>query len=249
LNNAIKYTQHGGIKLTLDQVDIEGRAYYSISVADTGIGISAKNVTTIYEAFRQESEGYNRAFEGTGLGLHITRRYIDLLGGFIDLESEPGVGSVFTIFIPKNENDSQAAGNTTGISNKNTEIAGKEDKLLKVLYVEDDADHREFVCIFLKDLYEINTAFDGPTSIRLCNEKMYDIILMDINLGHKMNGLEAMKEIRKIPGYQNTPIAAVTANAMVAQKNEFLSEGCTHYLSKPFNKKKLVEFLETMKSV
>ncbi len=246
LNNAIKYTQHGGIKLTLDQTDIEGKAYFSISVADTGIGISAKNVSTIYDAFRQASEGYNRAFEGTGLGLHITRRYIDLLNGFIDLESEPGEGSVFTIFIPKNDNAGPATENIADFAWENPE---KDDRLLKVLYVEDDADHREFVCLFLKDLYEIQTANDGPESIRLAKEKLYDIILMDINLGTKMNGLEAIKEIRKIPGYQNTPIAAVTANAMVAQKNEFLSEGCTHYLSKPFNKKKLVEFLETMKSV
>jgi len=246
LNNAIKYTQVGGVTITLDETQKNGKPYFSVSVKDTGIGISARNISMIYDAFRQASEGYNRAFEGSGLGLHITKRYIDLLDGIIELESEPGIGSVFTIFIPKCADETTETINLTHLKNDKIETESPQNKLLSVLYVEDDHDHREFVKLFLKGLYEISTAINGPESIIMANEKQYDIILMDINLGARMNGLEAIKEIRKIVGYQNTPIAAVTANAMVAQKNEFLSEGCSHYISKPFNKKKLLEFMNSI---
>jgi len=246
LNNAIKYTQHGGVTLTLDEVSKNGSTYYSVSVADTGIGISAKNVTMIYDAFRQASEGYNRAFEGSGLGLHITRRYVEMLGGIIELESEPGEGSVFTIFIPKYAEESWQLESSPTVNKDQGETGKPEGKLFSILYVEDDPDHREFVRIFLKGLYDLHTATNGPESIMMAKEKLYDIILMDINLGPKMNGLDAVKEIRKLPGYKNIPIAAITANAMVAQKNEFLSEGCSHYISKPFNKHKLLGFLSSM---
>lgn len=246
LNNAIKYTQQGGITLSIDQAVKDNREYFSISVADTGIGISPKNISMIYDAFRQASEGYNRAFEGSGLGLHITKRYIDLLDGLIELESEPGYGSVFTIFIPKNDDETKKTGFSQETEKQESGMDLIQSKMPCVLYVEDDPDHREFVKLFLHGYYEVDTANDGPESISMVKNKIYDIILMDINLGPKMNGLEAVKEIRKIAGYQKTPIAAITANAMVSQKNEFLSEGCTHYISKPFNKKKLISFLENI---
>jgi PAS domain S-box-containing protein len=246
LDNALKYTQEGGVTITLKRSELNGYSGFTIAVADTGIGISPQKISHIYDAFRQASEGYNRAYEGMGLGLHIAKRYVDELGGSIGVESEPDKGSCFTIFLPisteplKNEKDTIAPDQTT--------IEDKVEKpsMLKVLYVEDDPDHREFVSFFLKKDYEIHLAEDGPTGIEMAANTHFDIILMDINLGRQMNGLEAVKEIRKIPGYENTPIAAVTANAMVTQQAEYLSGGCSHYLSKPFTKKLLLDFLGKM---
>lgn len=246
LDNALKYTETGGVTITLKKTNQKGNAGYAIQITDTGIGIPPQKITMIYEAFRQASEGYNRAYEGMGLGLHIAKRYVDELGGSIEVESEPDKGSQFTIFLPfisepeTNEQETPAPDQAT-IKNKEEKVA-----MPKVLYVEDDPDHREFVFIFLKKDYEVHLAEDGPTGIEMATNTHFDIILMDINLGHRMNGLEAVKEIRKIAGYENTPIAAVTANAMVTQKAEYLAGGCSDYISKPFNRKKLLEFMEKL---
>jgi CheY-like chemotaxis protein len=97
---------------------------------------------------------------------------------------------------------------------------------------------------FLKDLYEIESVADGETAIKMAERKKYSAVLMDIDLGAGMTGLEAAKQIKEIPGYNNTPIIAVTALAMKGNREKFLAEGCTHYLAKPFDKKTLIKFLK-----
>lgn len=248
LDNAIKYTETGGVTLSLKKVNRNNTSGYTIEVADTGIGIPPERISLIYDAFRQASEGYNRAFEGMGLGLHITKRYIDVLDGSIDVESEPGKGTRFIIFLPAEPVTHDTAAPENGNAKNGAGLpAGKSASVMPcILYVEDDADHREFVSMFLKNNYTVHLAENGPKGIELAKTNHYDCILMDINLGPQMNGLEAVKEIRKIPGYENTPIAAVTANAMVTQQAEYLSGGCSHYISKPFTKKKLLEYLARM---
>ncbi len=248
LDNAIKYTETGGVTVSLKRAKKNNVAGYTIEVSDTGIGIPSERISLIYDAFRQASEGYNRAFERMGLGLHVTKRYIDVLDGSIDVESEPAKGTKFTIFLPAEpvmptldrpiNRDEQKYGSLPE--------SKFDSERPHILYVEDDADHREFVSLFLKDNYEVHLAVNGPEGVELAKTNRYDCILMDINLGPEMNGLEAVKEIRKIAGYENTPIAAVTANAMVTQQAEYLSGGCSHYISKPFTKKKMLEFLEKM---
>jgi CheY-like chemotaxis protein len=110
--------------------------------------------------------------------------------------------------------------------------------------VEDDVDHQQFVKIFLRDSYDISITGDGESALEMVNQQRYDLILMDINLGSGMNGLEAVRKIRELPQYKNTPITAVTANALVSQKNTYLAGGCTGYIAKPFRKKKLLAFID-----
>jgi CheY-like chemotaxis protein len=113
-----------------------------------------------------------------------------------------------------------------------------------VLLVEDDKSSLDITKLFLKDVCNIDIALDGFAAIKMVKEKKYPAILMDIGLGKNMNGIQATREIRKIPGYENTPIGALTAYAMKGDKEEFLAAGCTDYLSKPFEKPELVKWVK-----
>lgn len=113
----------------------------------------------------------------------------------------------------------------------------------KVLIVDNDDVTREFVEVILKKNFYIDKCDNGPDAIKLANDNSYSLILMDIGLGSGMNGIEAAKEIKKIPSYQNIPIIALTAYAMKGDKENFLSKGLTHYISKPFLAKELLSLI------
>ncbi len=106
-----------------------------------------------------------------------------------------------------------------------------------LLLVENDQPSRDVTKFFLKEICNIEFAFDSAEALEKINKKSFDAILMDINLGRGMNGIQLTQEIKKIEGYKNIPIIALTAYAMLGDKEKFLSSGCTHYLSKPFSKK------------
>lgn len=243
LNNAVKYTKEGSITLSLKKVVANNVDCFAVSVSDTGIGIPPEKTSIIYQAFRQVSEGYNRSFEGMGIGLYITKKYVDLLDGFIDMKSEVGVGSSFTIYIPVKGNDSLAQSTSVNVKVPDP-LPSTDNSKPNVLYVEDDPGHRQFVKLFLKEKYKLATAENGQKALMLVKEHKFDVILMDINLGPGMDGLEVVEIIRQMPEYKETPIAAVTANALVSQKNKYLSSGCNDYITKPFRKQKLLDFIE-----
>ncbi|HKI79909.1 MAG TPA: response regulator [Ignavibacteriaceae bacterium] len=113
-----------------------------------------------------------------------------------------------------------------------------------ILLVEDDISSTDITRLFLKDICNIEIAQDGKTAIDMAKAKKYPTILMDIGLGRNMNGIQATKEIRKIPGYENTPIVALTAYAMKGDKEEFLANGLTDYMSKPFEKNELIKWVK-----
>ncbi|MFO8129708.1 MAG: PAS domain S-box protein [Bacteroidales bacterium] len=241
LNNAIKYTREGGVIIEVDEERIEENTFIVVKFVDTGIGISNENKAVIFEEFRQVSEGYNREFEGTGLGLNICKRYINALDGDIEVESEPGKGSVFTVRLPrvkspvvKNEEKPRQIKKPRLYQNP------VKDKKPAILFVEDEATNRQYVKIILTKLnYAVDLAKDGPEAIKMAGDHAYDIVLMDINLGKDMNGIQAMKRIRQSYDYKDIPFVAVTANAMAGHREEFLSEGFDHYISKPFNMTRL----------
>lgn len=242
LNNAVKYTHHGGITISLNKLMVNGIDCYELIISDTGIGIPADKTPLIYLAFRQVSEGYNRTSEGMGLGLYITKKYVDLLDGFIDMESEVGVGTKFTLYFPEKGKDK-----VSGFAGLATHMPVRKgipkDGMANVLYVEDDAGHRQFVKLFLKGIHHVDCAANATKALELVAQKSFDIILMDINLGPGMNGLEVVEKIREMPQYKTIPVVAVTANALISQKNEYLARGCSHYIAKPFRKQKLIDFI------
>ena len=126
---------------------------------------------------------------------------------------------------------------------ENNEILPEESLARNLLLVEDDLVSQDVTRLFLKGICKMDIAKNGNDAVEKVSNNKYDVILMDINLGSGMNGIESLKKIRQINGYENTPIVALTAYAMKGDKESFLSSGCTHYLSKPFDKKTLVELI------
>lgn len=240
LNNAIKFTEEGEIKVLCGRYETDDESYVFVKVKDTGIGISQRDIEKIFEPFRQVSEGLSRKYEGTGLGLTISKKFIELMNGKLTVESKINKGSVFTLLlplaretctaeIPEVVRDAFITRNFTSPPN--------------ILHVEDDLLGRKVVKVLLKRECNVTDVEDGETAILLARKEHFDLILMDINL-RGISGIETAMAIRTIPGYEKTPIIAVTAYAMVGDKEEFIRNGCTHYLSKPFTKESLIEIIQ-----
>ncbi len=232
LNNAVKFTDKGdiGVCMRIENAEIV------IEVSDSGIGISEENQRIIWEEFRQVSEGMGRSFEGTGLGLSITKRFVEKLNGNISVRSTLGAGATFTVRIPML--DSTTTDVIADTSKKIPEIQIPELKAAvrpKVLYVEDDEIAVQLVMHVLESICELDVAYTPASAIDKVRKTRYSAILMDINLGKdQIDGLQTSLLIRKIEGGSDVPIVALTAFAMTGDREEFLSAGCTHYLSKPF---------------
>ena len=246
VNNAIKYTKHGNIKIVLSELIKDEKRFAVIKVIDSGVGISKEAFSVIFEEFRQASEGFSRSFEGTGLGLTITKNFVEKMNGTIDVESEIGVGSTFTITLPVDylpyeifQPDSIVQKNENSF-----EITDFDSGNLLVLSVEDDAISADFIVKFLKGIALVDSVKTGLEALDMVKHKQYELVLMDINLGKGMNGIETTQKIRKISGYDDIPIIAVTAFAMVGDKEEFILKGCTDYISKPFKKLELIDIVK-----
>ncbi len=247
LNNAIKFTKQGGITVRTFYEQYDGNDYGIVEVQDTGIGIPQDKINLIFEEFRQVSEGIGRNFEGSGLGLTLTKKYIELMNGKISVKTKLGEGTIFRISFPyrvDNSNRSISGIKKHKIITDPVRIENLSDvKLKQVLIVENDEVSRKFLLRCLKNIAICNLALDGDQAIKLAMEYKYDVIFMDINLGGRIDGIEATQEIRKISGYSDIPIIAVTAFAAEKDKLEFLSKGCTHYISKPYFMNDIVNLL------
>ncbi len=246
VDNAIKYTNNGKIVIELGLITENNIKNIYIKIKDTGIGIDKENIPIIWKAFRQVSEGLNRDYEGMGIGLTITKKVLNLMGGTIELNSEKGVGSEFTIKLPAFI-EKEIINETNKIILKKDKIDIVESKdnttkeLKKLLYVEDDPINRNIIKIFLKKLVNVYTVSNGESALDMVKKEKFDAILMDINLGVGLSGIDVTKEIRKMENYKNIPIIAVTAYTSDKDKQEFLDAGCTSYVFKPFDKSTLIE--------
>jgi CheY-like chemotaxis protein/two-component sensor histidine kinase len=244
ISNAVKFTNNGKITLQAEKLLNDKDNLLIIKIIDTGIGIPVEKQNLVWQEFRQASEGFNRSFEGTGLGLTITKKYVELLSGSISLTSVENEGTTFTITLPL----------SSAASIPGTEETAKkpESKILpkkrasekpKILYVEDDVVALQFISIILKAGYEVETAFNANEALQLTAVKQYDILMLDINLGAGMDGIQLLQEIRKTDYYKNIPAVAVTAYAAETDKKEFLSKGFNQYISKPFVQNDLHQIL------
>ena len=240
INNAIKFTENGVIFLSGTSDDSNKLV---IKIKDTGIGIPQNKHELIFQEFRQESEGLSRNFEGTGLGLTLTKRYVEILGGSISIESEVGIGTLFSIGIPDNVKVDNIEPNEFKDTSKINIIPAPTSKK-RLLLVENDKVSAMLVNTFVKKEFDLDIVANGGQAIIKVSEKEYDAILMDINLGDGITGLDAAQNIKRLKIYKDTPIIAVTAFAMEKDKEEFLKYGCTHYLAKPFEKTDLLQLLK-----
>lgn len=245
IENAIKFTESGGVTISYEIKGMDGDRQHVIRVSDTGIGIPEDKAEKLFEPFWQHSQGRERIYEGIGVGLTIVKKIINLLNGEINIESKPGKGASFLIHLPveqdlrieKPVSGEKAAFDVTKVSNNLKPF---------VLIVEDNSINASLLKTQLEDCCETDMAADGKTAIGKTREKNYDIILMDINLGTGMDGIQVTQEIRKLPGYEDTPIVAVTGYALPSDKEKFLSSGLTHFLPKPFTQEDLLILIRSI---
>ncbi|MFZ4729831.1 MAG: response regulator [Pseudanabaena sp.] len=261
LNNAVKFTPTGGGSVTLEvkqQPSVLNKTtdttqdYLQISISDTGIGIAPENIQKLFQPFIQIDSALNRQFEGTGLGLALVKRIVELHGGYVDLTSELGVGSCFTILLPcpplSNPQTEIGSGNLpvkpseTELSTTSTDI--RQDFL--ILIVDDDEVNCMTVSSYLKaKSYRFLLAKDGKEAIALTKAHKPDLILMDIQMP-VMDGLEATQQIRLDPDVADIPIIALTALAMDGDREQCLAAGANEYVTKPVKLKDLVAMIRNL---
>jgi signal transduction histidine kinase/ActR/RegA family two-component response regulator len=239
VNNAIKYTHSGGVTIKLSLDNCDGMSKAIIKVVDTGIGIAEEDQETIFDEFRQVSEGYNRHFEGAGLGLTIAKKFAEKMGGSITLKSEVSKGSIFTVIFPA-ENEIIKSEPSIMVAKENI-LPSSVGISKKVLVVDDDFATRKIVELFLRGEIELESASNSKEAIDLVSKNVYSLVLMDISLGKGISGVDLLQNLKSLPTYQNVPIIAVTAHAMMGDREKFMSSGFNDYLSKPFSRKDLVD--------
>jgi CheY-like chemotaxis protein/two-component sensor histidine kinase len=247
ISNAVKFTKNGSITLQAEKLLTDKENFLIIKVIDTGIGIPVEKQNLVWQEFRQASEGFNRSFEGTGLGLTITKKYVELLSGNISLSSEENNGTTFTITLPLKPDASIPVSTKAAIKPEPKLLPKKRaSEKPKVLYVEDDVVALQFVSIILKAGYDVETAYNATEALKLVAVKQYNILMLDINLGAGMDDIQLLQEIRKIDYYKNIPAIAITAFAAESDRKEFLLKGFNKYISKPFVQKDLHQLLSSI---
>lgn len=254
VDNAIKYTEKGGIEVEIrPDMDEMGEFFLLIKIIDTGIGIDANLFDFIFDEFRQASEGFSRNFEGNGLGLTLARKMARIMGGDILVESKAGFGSTFTIKFPLYQGEPIEKSIKVEVTHKDvkpfiTSVKIKKEKPV-ILVVEDNIINKEVIEMFLDSICNIDYAKTGEKAVLLSEQKKYDAILMDINLGTGINGIETTKAIRKIDGYSSIPIIAITGYAMTSDRDKILAEGVDYYIVKPIDKNELVNLMKEIFSI
>lgn len=243
VDNAVKFTNSGGISVSFSWVKFGSKPGYAIQVADTGIGINKEAIPKLFEPFWQLSQGTERTYEGTGIGLSIVKKLITVMEGEVLVESEPGKGAIFHFSFPLFLDDQVEKPVT--VDSKPEKIILSPDKKPKILIVEDNQINAKLMKMHLQECCESDLVSNGLSAIEKSRTNEYDLILMDINLGPGMDGVEATQEIRKIAGYSQKPIIAVTGYALPSDKEKFLKRGLSHLLPKPFTKEQIVNLVES----
>ncbi|UCJ12540.1 MAG: PAS domain S-box protein [Phormidium sp. PBR-2020] len=249
LNNAVKFTLDGGkIRLTVTEVPAEASeetATLRFAVQDTGIGISPENIQKLFQPFVQIDSALNRQYEGTGLGLALVKRIVELHQGQVNLTSEVGVGSCFSFTLPYRRVN-QADSLTPSPTLSTAETASSVESSPLVLVAEDNEASLNTLASYLTVKgYRLLTAKNGTEAVQLAASERPDIILMDIQMPG-MDGLEATQLIRKNPDLEGVPILALTALAMEGDRDRCLAAGATDYVTKPVKLRELVQQIERM---
>ena len=231
LSNAIKYTDEGIVSMNITCFNSNDICNLEIEVYDTGRGIKKEDLNRLYNKFDRLDVEKNATIEGTGLGLAITKKLVELLNGTINVESEYGEGTKFNVIIP------QRIGNDTSKDEQviTNNIVDYSDK--KILIVDDNKLNIKVAKRNIEDLNfkEIDECYNGLECLeKIKNGKKYDIILMDIMMP-TMDGEQVLKELKNIKDF-DTPVIALTADAIAGSDEKYKNEGFVDYVSKPFNK-------------
>jgi len=244
IDNAVKFTSAGYVWIALEMnEEQEGKNRVEISIKDTGIGIPVEKQEQIFMAFRQVSEGMGRSYGGIGLGLTLTKKFCDLLGCEIQMNSIPGTGTTFTLIfhsgVPGQEEKPETHPEMELLSLPVTPHETDSDKP-RILIVEDNPANAELAARFLGKDFSTDTAYNGLLAVKYAFQNPYDLILMDINLGSEMDGIKTTSEIRSLKNYSRVPVIAVTGYSTPDEKDYILNQGLDDFLSKPYTRDELL---------
>jgi PAS domain S-box-containing protein len=249
LGNAIKFTETGGVSLKVEpDLDSSVPTALRFSVTDTGIGIAEDKLARVFERFTQADSSTTRRFGGSGLGLTISKRLVELMGGRIWVESKVDKGSKFAFAVPFEVWAAGVRPVTAPVG------AGSEAALpaLRILMAEDSADNCTITLAYLEGTpYQINVAETGAVACQLFMAGHYDLVLMDRQMP-VMDGLTATRTIReweRTQGRAPTPIIALTASALKGDREMCLAAGCTAYLTKPIKQDVLLQAIKDYSKV
>jgi len=238
INNSIKFSNKGEVKISLINEDNQLKIY----VSDEGIGITEDFAKEIFEPYTQEDFGYNRSYEGIGLGLSLSQKLLTLSDSNISFTSQKDSGSTFTINISKNI-ELRKTEKTNHIKMENSEII-KNHKQLNVLVVEDDYASQELIGLILNKLNHIVTFVTSASEAEeLLKSSKPDVIFMDISLRGSMSGILYTKILKNDPKYADIPVIAVTAHAFESDKIASIEAGCSDVIIKPIRKNEIENVL------
>lgn len=241
VTNSIKFTHSGHIKVSLNELKNDGaEVLIKISVSDTGIGIEKSKLNDIFERFHQIENYSTKYYSGAGLGLSIVKGLVEMMDGRISVESEPGVGSVFSVEVPFKiaVRQSETKKDRTAKLSAAEETMHEKIKHIKVLAVEDDKTSQKLIEVIAgKYQWKLDIAENGNQAVEYYKTNMYDIILMDGQLP-ELSGFEATRIIRRVEsdkGFKKTLIMAMTAYASENDRLNFINAGVDDYISKPID--------------
>ncbi len=253
LTNAVKYTEKGSVTFHIDYEKIPGNpdgVFLNFSVEDTGIGIKAEDMAKLFSKFERIEEERNRSIEGTGLGMSITKRLLEMMGTSLNVESVYGEGSKFSFRIQQRVINWEPLGNYEAAYKASlSSIKKYKEKFTapdaNVLVVDDTPMNLTvFKGLLKRTLVKIDTAKSGIDALSMAKEKKYDVIFLD-HMMPNMDGIETLHRLREETEGPNIKTAAIclTANAISGAREEYLAAGFDDYLTKPINAVKLEEML------
>lgn len=250
VGNAIKFTEKGSVRLEIYSLPAkkdENSIYLHFAVIDTGIGIKDDEMGYVFESFTQADTSHTRRFGGTGLGLSMVKRLVNLMGGSMVFSSELGVGTEvhvsINLQIAPNKELNEIQVETDSISETNHELNS-------ILLVEDERINQMAISKLLeKNGYDVTCADNGEEALKIILNKKFDFVLMDIQMP-VLNGIQTTEAIRNSPEFKEIskiPIIALTAHAMSGDREKFIQSGMDEYLPKPVDSQKLVSMLRNFK--
>ena len=239
MGNAIKFTNNGSVSLIVSLTeDHASNRFLNFLVADTGIGLSSEKISDLFKPFSQAEKSTSRVFGGTGLGLHISKNLAKLLGGNIDADSEPGVGSRFTLSVPYRDAKGETGEADSNISKLNRHMTAES---VKILIVDDNEINASIIKKHLDRLgHQPVCCYSGFETLKIVDQQSFDMIFLDCHMPG-MDGFEVSRALYHKFGIDRPYICALTASTRMEDQIRCLDSGMDAYLSKPVKKAELIK--------
>lgn len=247
IDNAIKFTPSGTVCIRVMKDGPARQEHPVFRITDTGIGIPGDYHNKIFDEFLQVSDGLSRNYEGLGIGLALSKKILNRLHGEIEVTSEVGSGTEFSVrFPPCFPEDTTSAASVpepaSGVIKPAIHMDLK-DRKIKVLSVEDNDINQQLIGMYLKSHCEVVSAFDGESATEIAAQQPFDLFLLDINLGAGMDGIQVLQNIRRQELNQRMPCIAVTGYTGAEDRQRMLAEGFDAVLPKPFTRKEMLKII------